>query len=373
MVIRKRGKAISLVTAPDFQAVRLASSPLPGQALTPCSRVSEFKSDEAGRLAALERLNILDTAREEPFENIVALVKQVLNIPICAISLIDQDRQWFKAECGLNASETPREISFCTSAIMSNEPMIVPNALEDPRFSAGDLVLGPPHIRSYAGAPLTTPDGYNIGTLCIIDTIPRTFSEFEITVLKNFATLVLAEIELRQAASIDSLTGALARGAWSNRAEADVSRAIRYTRPVSLMVLDLDRFKQINDRFGHPVGDKVLKRVVEIIEPLLRKSDLFGRFGGEEFVLMLPETHYLDAMKLAHRIHENLRADETCCLDDCKVTISIGVTALWPLEHSLETMLERADRALYLAKQAGRDRTHGIAAPRPGLEKSRAA
>ncbi len=325
--------------------------------------IASFKDDEVGRLAALERLDILDTDKEQAFETIVALAKQVFDVPICAISLIDQKRQWFKASQGLDVRETARDVSFCTHAIKASEPMIIDDALSDQRVCLSPLVLGPPHIRSYAGVPLTTPEGYNIGTICIIDTKARLFSDHQVSLMQNFASLVLAHIELRQTASLDGLTGVLSRAAWTNRAVIEVSRAARHCRPLSLLALDMDRFKMINDRFGHPTGDKVLERFCATVKPLLRKSDLFGRYGGEEFVLLLPETTYKEAMQLARRIHLAVRADIHGKLDDLNVTVSAGVTELWPDERSLESLFERADRALYLAKKNGRDRAHGIATP----------
>ena len=324
------------------------------------SQLGCFKSDEHGRQSALDRLDILDTPKSQAFEAIVTLVKQVLDVPICAISLIDRDRQWFLAERGLNADGTPRDTSFCTYAIQGTVPMAVPDALADPRFAQGALVLGPPYIRSYAGAPLTTADGYNIGTICITDSKPRQFSLHEMAILQNFAQLVLTEIEMRQAFTVDSLTGVLSRAAWMERARNEVERALLNNQALSLLLIDVDRFKQINDRFGHQIGDKVLNHLGSTMRQLVRLQDHIGRFGGEEFIILLPETDYLGAMKFARRVHVSLRAERELPLDDSKVTVSIGATALWPNERALESLFERCDQALYRAKQGGRNRTHGI-------------
>ncbi|MBL0930139.1 MAG: GAF domain-containing protein [Alphaproteobacteria bacterium] len=125
--------------------------------------------DEPRRLAALRRLNVLDTAPERVFDDLVLVAKALFGVPIALISLIDADRQWFKANIGLPASETPRNVSFCGHAIVRDDALVVPDATEDPRFHDNPLVTGGPNIRFYAGMPLRLPDGFTIGTLCVID------------------------------------------------------------------------------------------------------------------------------------------------------------------------------------------------------------
>jgi len=129
--------------------------------------------DEAARVAALRRLEILDTAPERAFDDLVLVAKALFGVPIALISLIDADRQWFKANIGLPASQTPRNVSFCGHAIMRDDALVVPDATEDPRFHDNPLVTGGPNIRFYAGQPLRLPDGFTIGTLCVIDTAIR--------------------------------------------------------------------------------------------------------------------------------------------------------------------------------------------------------
>jgi len=312
--------------------------------------------DEDGRLRALNRLEILDSPPEHPFEKIVELVCEVLNVPICAVSLVDQDRQWFKAYRGLAVSETTRDISFCTHAIQHPEPYIVEDAARAPLFADNPLVTGAPNIRSYAGAQLKTKDGFAIGTLCAIDTIPRAFSEAEIAILTKFASLVSNDIEMREMASYDTLTGTLCRRTWLDCAMHEVYSARRSQAPIAVFMIDIDHFKRVNDRFGHVVGDTVLKAVAETAEAELRKSDWFGRYGGEEFVAALPGSNFLNALAIAERLRTAVAAMRLPCIDDYRCTISIGVADVGTHESDIGYALERADQALLRAKKDGRNR-----------------
>ncbi|MFZ6798480.1 GAF domain-containing protein [Undibacterium sp. Di24W] len=154
--------------------------------------------NESTRIKALVDLNILDTAEEERFDRLTRLAKQFFGVEIALVSLVDSDRQWFKSKQGLTACETGRDISFCGHAILEEEVFHITNALEDARFADNPLVTGAPNIRFYAGAPLR-PDGKNnIGTLCIIDSHPRTLSVAELNSLRDLADCVEQEIRLFQ-------------------------------------------------------------------------------------------------------------------------------------------------------------------------------
>lgn len=322
---------------------------------------AERLQDENGRLRALDRLHILDTSNEAPFETIVELVCQVLNVPICAVSLIDQDRQWFKAYRGLGVSETPRAISFCTHAIQQSSPYIVEDAKRAPLFAENPLVTGDPNIGSYVGAQLKTRDGFNIGTLCAIDTMPRVFSASEIALLTKFASLVVDDIEMREIATCDALTGALSRRTWLNCAMHELHRARRYKSSMAIFMIDIDHFKHVNDRFGHPAGDEVIKAVAATAAAELRKSDWFGRYGGEEFVAALPDSSLANALVVAERMRAAVAALRLPGLGDHRCTISIGVADVDAQEANIGLAVERADQALLRAKRAGRDQVYPAA------------
>jgi GAF domain-containing protein len=155
-------------------------------------------STETARLAALNRYAILDTEPEQSFDDLVVLASFVCRTPIATLSLVDDHRQWFKSKVGVEIRETPRDISFCAHAIQQEELFIVPDALEDPRFKDNPLVLGDPHIRFYAGAPLIDEDGYALGTLCVMDRQPRELDDTQKEALRSLRRLALSQIELRR-------------------------------------------------------------------------------------------------------------------------------------------------------------------------------
>jgi PAS domain S-box-containing protein len=155
-------------------------------------------ADEEERLEALRELEILDTDPESEFDDLALIASQICGTPVSAISLIDRNRQWFKSAVGFEAKETPRDVAFCAHAILQRDLFIVPDALDDPRFSTNPLVKLDPKIRFYAGAPLRTSDGHAVGTLCVIDRTPRQLTEKQESALRALSRQVEAQIELRR-------------------------------------------------------------------------------------------------------------------------------------------------------------------------------
>jgi diguanylate cyclase (GGDEF)-like protein len=311
--------------------------------------------DEPARLAALRRYDVLDTPAEPVFDRVTQLVRSILGVPLSAVSLIDTDRQWFKSIDGLDVMETPREIAFCDYTIRDRQPMIVNDAHLDDRFSGNPLVTGNPNIRSYAGIPLETPDGYNIGSLCAIDLAPRSFDPAQIEILKGLAALVVEQLELRRIAERDHLSGAMTRRAFVTELDKAIALFTRHERPASLLLLDIDHFKAINDNYGHPIGDRVIMAIAGCCATLKRPSDSIGRLGGEEFGVLLPETSEEDAARAAKRFCDAIAALEIAHEPPLRVTASFGVAAINTDRTESESWLAAADKALYEAKRNGRN------------------
>src|SRR5882672_1760462 len=154
--------------------------------------------NEEGRIAALEKYAILDTDPEQTFDDLTLLASFACKTPVALISLVDEDRQWFKSRVGIDASETSRDIAFCSTAILQSDVFVVPDALLDERFRDNPLVASDPHIRFYAGAPLINEDGFALGTLCVVDRTPRELAPDQREALKALSRLVLSQLEFRR-------------------------------------------------------------------------------------------------------------------------------------------------------------------------------
>jgi diguanylate cyclase (GGDEF)-like protein len=280
-----------------------------------------------------------------------------MHAPVAMISLVDRDRQWFKSRQGTDLCETARDISFCTHTIEKDEPMVVSDTLNDPRFRDNPLVAGPSAVRSYIGVPLRTSTGHRIGALCVNDVVPREASQAQLDCLQDLARLVVDEIELRKLASVDSLTGAEAARAFLTRGKAEFNRARRHDLELGCIVFDLDHFKRVNDTYGHGTGDQVLTEAVSLCRALIRSSDVIGRIGGEEFAILLPETPGTMATKIAEALRESISLLNVQHLGHViRLTASFGVASLVTQDPSFRSVLARADAAMYEAKIEGRNK-----------------
>lgn len=468
---------------------------------------------EEARLQALRSLAILDTPPEPELDDLVQLAATLCGAPIGLLSFVDERRQWFKAAVGVDLTEAPRELAFCHYTIQQHDLMLVEDATLDPRFAANPLVTGRTGLRFYAGMPLETSDHHVLGSLCVLDYVPRTLSPSQKSALRILATQVKARLELRaqhralqealeearaakaraealehrfqlfmdagpflafikdadgrmlyynelmarqfqvsrtallnktdadlwpealakayrahdlqvfesgtlqicheetcnpdgsksvwrsykfpcvdpsgkvllggvsvevtkdlqrqnelqrsqaelqaanqhlnELASVDPLTGLANRRVFDERMRLAFRQARKNSAPLSVLIMDVDRFKQHNDRFGHSHGDDVLRELASCLNGSVRVQDLVARYGGEEFVAVLPYTPGPEATCLAERLLAKVRGKTW---PNAPVTISIGVSTLTPATRDTQHLLGRADEALYAAKCGGRDR-----------------
>ncbi len=442
--------------------------------------------NENERLAALNQLGILDTEPDASFDRITALAQDIFDVSSAAVSLVDRDRRWFKSTCGWDIEETNRETSFCTYAILNDGVTVVEDATEDRRFENSALVIDD-HLQFYAGAPLIVGDDLRLGTLCLIDDRPRSFSPQEQERLSTLADIVVDLLETRRMTRrMNYLTSALEeaqdavliteaapldppgpRIVWSNEAftrmsgyepedlvgktprilqgpETDQSvlnkvrsalqnkravhaESINYRkddtpyvadwriapvhddtgtlthwvsiqrdvtnqqrrqerlrheathdsmtglpnrhafrehlqeliadtadRPVGgLLYIDLDHFKPVNDEYGHQVGDEVLIRTAEVLRNTVRRQDVLGRIGGDEFVVCLPDLRARDeAQEIAERLHDALCEPIQVGPHELQVEASIGGTLRLSDYDTVDDALHVADMAMYKAKDA---------------------
>jgi diguanylate cyclase (GGDEF)-like protein len=316
---------------------------------------------EFGRLARLRRYDLLDTAPESPFDRIAGLVRSVLDVPMAAVSLVDEHRQWFRSHDGFDNTETTHQIAFCSHAITARGPIVVRDARLDPRFCASPLVVEPPNIVSYIGAPLISREGHQLGSLCALDCVPRDYSAAQLDILVEFSALVVDTFELRQIATRDFLTGALSRRAFLDAAGQAIARCGGNGQPCTLLLFDLDHFKAVNDGYGHAAGDMVLEAIAACCQALLRGSDVLGRIGGEEFAILLPGVDSTASAAIAERFRAAIESVKVAFNPSMRVTASFGVA---PLNERITTprdWVAAADVALFAAKRGGRNRCREVA------------
>ncbi len=331
--------------------------------------------DEEARIRELDRLHQMDTPDEERFDKLVRLAAGLFNVPVALITLVDENRVWFKARHGLETQEVPRELSFCAHAILSPEPFLVPDARSDDRFKDNPFVKGEPHIQFYAGYPLSGAQGQRVGNLCLVDYKPREIGQEHLQALKDLADLAVMELEiqqihqanqallkernfLRNQALVDSLTRLWNRGAILEILELEWRKAAREGSSVGVIMADLDHFKNINDTFGHPVGDVVLLETAHMIRSCLRSSDSAGRYGGEEFLMVFPGVGASLVREIGERIRSAMESKAIITPKGIlKTTISMGC-GVTPVDRKipLDTLIAQVDKSLYQAKREGRNR-----------------
>lgn len=327
---------------------------------TPCPTPAH----ETERLAAVHASGLLDTPPEPEFDVTTRIAASLFDAPIALVALMDRDRLWFKARHGLELEQLDRPIAFCAHAIVDpDRVMVVEDLQADPRFEGNPLVHAGPNLRFYAGAPLRTPEGHALGTLAVLDTRPRQFGEANRALLKDLSASVMTAIESRQRAmrlgelaSTDHLTGLANRMHFQSALALELRHARQTGAPVALLYLDLDGFKEVNDRHGHAMGDIVLREVAQRLRPQMRAGETLARLGGDEFaILMRGGADQAAAEALAERIVGVLR-DPVPLPGGARVEVgvSVGIAVQTADEADPDRLLEQADHALYRAKSQAR-------------------
>lgn len=327
------------------------------------------------KLANIHSLDLFYTPLEERFERITRIARRALVAPVAAISLLNEDKQWFKSAAGWGISELPREQAICRLTVEGNRILMIGDTLADPRVAKLPIVAGAPRFRAYAGHPLVDEHGACIGTFCVLDLKPREFTAVDRQTLSDLAALAQRELlsdQLTNAnAALTSKLGMARREAlmdplthlWNRRGasvllKAAFANADQRGTPLALALLDLDNFKRINDTHGHQAGDEVLRRVASRLLSTVRGDDAICRLGGDEFLVLMADTDAATASRVAERIRRAITDTPVPTRDGpLSVSVSVGCTIRPPRDATaVEALLERADKALMESKAGGRNR-----------------
>ena len=320
-------------------------------------KLPDLPENESNRIKALQSLAILDTPPDERFSRLTRLAKRLFDVPIAMVSLVDQDRLWFKAAEGMPTNTTPRQTSFCGHAILADDAFVVRDTLRDERFFDNPSVVGPPFIRFYAGYPLKLADGLALGTLCIVDTQPREFQSDDIASLKDLAAMAENELNALKIANNDELTGLANRRGFIAFAEYALQLCSRNSQPATLAFIDLDKFKHINDQFGHAEGDLALLTFASMLKQSFRKSDLVARLGGDEFAVLLANSAIEESNLAIKQVSDRVAAHNQTTDRGYHQEYSCGLSAFDQDRHnSILDMLAESDKIMYQIKEQRRSR-----------------
>ncbi len=370
--------------------------------------IASRPAKETLRLAKLQSYEILDTLPEPAYDDIAKLSAYICQTPTALISLIDADRQWFKAKVGFEANESARSIAFCDRTIQQSDILIVEDTHQSAQFCDNPLVTGAPHIRFYAGTPLITPDGYALGSLCVIDYVPHQLTAKQLQALRALSRQVITQMELarharqikainaqleqkvkartlklslalqqlfqnqtkllkreaalRHSALHDPLTGLPNRSYFLQRLDQAIQLAYRQPQHLyAVLFIDLDNFKPVNDTLGHEVGDLLLQHVAKQVKSLLRKSDLVARLGGDEFAVLLDDIPDQDhAIFVVQRLQARLQEPFVITKRKVFIGASIGITFSSIGYRHPEAALRDADIAMYYAKKQSKQQLKAL-------------
>lgn len=300
------------------------------------------------RPAKFRSLNVLDSRPEERFDRLTRIARRLFEVPIALISLIDDKGLWFKSLQGLDTKEIPGDISFWGHAIRKDDLLIVPDTLLDARFKDKPLVVDEPRVRFYAGCPLYDPNGARLGSLCLLDRKPRDMGPEDRALMRDLTTIVENELTALQLATRDELTRLANRRGLLPLAQNALNLCKRRSLPALMLYFDLDRFKQINDRFGHAEGERALAAFGKLLRDTFRKSDVIGRLGGEEFVALLSGARKSSRLGMVERFEQAVRTHNEEQRRGYDIQFSVDLCEFNPeRHHSVLDLLNGADRQTY--------------------------
>ena len=309
--------------------------------------------NETLRLQALNALKILDTPAEERFDRITKLAQRLFDVPIALVSLVDADRIWFKSRQGLECTEMPRAGALCDDALQSETVFVVENATKDEKFRNQPVVTDVPGVRFYAGCPISAADGSRLGTLCVIDTVPRQATPEDIDLLRDLGQMVEHELSTLTMATTDELTKLANRRGFRMIADPMIALCRRAWRPAAVAMFDLDGLKQINDEFGHETGDLVIKDFARLLLKVFRDSDVVARVGGDEFCVLLTDSREAEPTRALQYLQQRVNSYNSECKQPYTLTFSVGLVPFNSKLHAtIDDLLRDADERMYSQKRS---------------------
>ena len=298
--------------------------------------------DEMARLVDLHGLGILDTPAEERFDRLARMAQRYFGVETCLVSLVDADRQWFKSRQGLATDETPRTVSFCGHTILDETAFIVTDTHEDARFSDNPLVTGEPHIRFYAGYPVHSPNGHRIGTLCLIDPTPRSFSHEDTETLRDLAGMVDDELLAASLEATDELTETSNTRGFSAMGSQMLDLAAHSDTNLELLWFELDGVSAACDANCDAAGERKLRRFARLLLRCFGHDDIVARVGHDEFAVMTCGHASLGEAALK-RLAAAAARDQTT--DDMRLCWRAGLALFERTQHDSLDALVAAARA----------------------------
>lgn len=315
-------------------------------------KIAHTPPNETERLASLKASGLLDSGPAARFDRLTRLAKRLFDVPVAMLSLVDENRLWLKSCDGLSHTDNamPRESSFCTHTLLQETPLIIPDTHEDARFAALPLVTQAPHIRFYIGYPVKLPDGRQAGAFCLMDSEPRDFTEEQVSMLGDFATIVEDEFALLNAATHDEVTGLLNARGFTSLADYALSAHRRRGEAMTLGFINLDNLQEITQRLGAQEGDSALRAFTRLLKGAFRNSDLLARQGGCEFTILFADTDekgaWIAMQYLAELVEQfNARGQHPWAL-----SVSWGVAQYDEAQGTLQQLIAGADKRTWTLK-----------------------
>jgi len=309
--------------------------------------------DETLRLQTLNAFKILDTPQEERFDRITKLAQRLLDVPVALFSLVDENRIWFKSKQGLETAEIPRHGALCDYALLCETVFVVENTTKDERFRDNPVVTEAPGVRFYAGCPVSAPNGSRLGTLCVLDTVPRQIGPEDVDMIRELARLVEDELSTLTMATTDELTKLANRRGFQMISGPMIALCQRAWNPATVVMFDLDGLKQINDEFGHEAGDLAIKDFASLLLKAFRESDVIARIGGDEFCVLLTDPKEANPMCPLKRLQTRVDSYNAESQRSYALKFSAGVVPFDKKRHkSVDDLLRDADERMYSQKRS---------------------